>query len=135
MNKKSWPFGVLAVSLLVVLFLTGCSLGKREIAYQDGSFNGASSQGNIQVTLTVQDSKITNVRIDEFDDAGNKKDIETYQVCVPDGTAPLLAEAHPTLAQRIIDKNDWDVDVFSGATASSTGIKEAAKQALETAQK
>ncbi|HHY10262.1 MAG TPA: FMN-binding protein [Firmicutes bacterium] len=123
------------LALAAAVFLAGCSFGKKEVAYQDGTFSGVSDNKNIEVAVTVKDNKITAVDIVEFDDAGNQKDINVYQICVEGGTAPLLAEAHPTLAKRIIDKNSWDVDVFSGATSSSNSIREAAKAALQTAQK
>jgi len=138
MRNKIWAVLLLTVSIALVVLMVGCASSapvEEKKAYGDGDFKGVSEDGTVEVSLTIGDGKIESVQIVEFDKEGNQKDIETYLVCVGDDRVPLLSEAHPTLAKRIIEQNTWDIDIFTGATGSSNKIREAAKKALEAAKK
>ena len=66
----------------------------------------------IQVEVTVAAGRITKVNVTHTD------------------TPEIADEAVPVVAQRIIDKQTYAVDVYSGATFTSDGIKEAVKAAI-----
>ena len=89
-----------------------------EGAYKDGTYTGSAQGfgGDIKVKVTVSGQKITVIDITE---------------------ASGEDEAYLSMAKDIIstmlDKQTADVDTVSGATYSSTGIKNAVTQALEGA--
>lgn len=86
--------------------------------YKDGSYDGSAKGfgGNIDVMVTVSDGKITGVDIV----SANGED------------GAYLSEAE-NIIDYIIQNNSADVDTISGATFSSTGIKNAVNKALEKA--
>ena len=88
--------------------------------YKDGTYTGSAQGfgGDIKVKVTVSGQKISAIDITE---------------------ASGEDEAYLSMAKDIIntmlDKQNADVDTVSGATYSSTGIKNAVTQALEGAAK
>ena len=88
-------------------------------SYKDGSYEGTATGfgGDITVKVTVDGGKITAVDI-----VSAEKE---------DGAYLTMAE---DIIPKIIDEQTSEVDTISGATFSSTGIKNATAQALESAQ-
>lgn len=88
-------------------------------SYKDGSYEGTATGfgGYITVKVTVDGGKITAVDI-----VSAEKE---------DGAYLTMAE---DIIPKIIDAQTSEVDTISGATFSSTGIKNATAQALESAQ-
>ena len=88
-------------------------------SYKDGSYEGTATGfgGDITVKVTVDGGKITAVDI-----ISAEKE---------DGAYLTMAE---DIIPKIIDAQTAEVDTISGATFSSTGIKNATAQALESAQ-
>lgn len=88
--------------------------------YVDGTYTGSAKGfgGPIDVEVTVEGGKIT------------KLDIVSAE---KEDTAYL--DAAKDIINRIIENQSTDVDTVSGATFSSTGIKNATTQALEGATK
>lgn len=88
--------------------------------YADGSYRGEGKGfgGKIEVELTILNGKITDVNILSADNE--------------DGAYLNMAKKITT---DIINEQSADVDTISGATFSSTGIRQAAGQALEKAEK
>ena len=88
-------------------------------SYKDGSYEGTATGfgGDITVEVTVDGGKITAVDI-----VSAEKE---------DGAYLTMAE---DIIPKIIDAQTSEVDTISGATFSSTGIKNATAQALESAQ-
>lgn len=89
-------------------------------AYMDGVWKGTAQGfgGDIQVEVTVEGGSIT--------------DISIVSAEKEDGAYLSMAE---DIIPKIIDAQSADVDTISGATFSSTGIKNAVTQALEEAAK
>lgn len=89
-------------------------------AYTDGVWEGTAQGfgGDIQVKVTVEGGSIT--------------DISIVSAEKEDGAYLSMAE---DIIPKIIDAQSADVDTISGATFSSTGIKNAVTQALEEAAK
>ena len=83
--------------------------------YKDGTYTGEADGfgGTVAVEVTVKDGKI---------EAAEKED----------GAYLAMAE---DIIPKIIEAQSAEVDTISGATFSSTGIKNASEQALEQAVK
>ena len=105
------------LSLLLCLALM---LGAASAFAASGSFTGEgegfSSEEMIKVTITLEDGKITDVKVDSHAES--------------DGIADPALEQIPA---AIVEKNSADVDVAAGATWTSKGIIAAVKDALEKA--
>lgn len=89
------------------------------VSYNDGTYEGTADGfgGPITVSVVVKDGKITSVDVTEAD-----------------GEDPAYYEsAVKAVPDAIVEAQSADVDTVSGATFSSTGIREAARQALEQA--
>lgn len=89
-----------------------------EGSYKDGTYTGEAEGfgGTVAVEVTVKKQKITAVDITSAEGE--------------DGSYLSMAE---DIIPKILDAQSAEVDTISGATFSSTGIKNAAKQALEKA--
>ena len=97
----------------------GASAGQAE-TYKDGNYTGSSQGfgGEIKVKVTVSGKKSSAIDITEA-----SGEDEAYLSMAKD------------IVKTILDKQTTDVDTISGATYSSTGIKNAVGQALEGAAK
>ena len=97
------------ISVLCLLTLTGCAKSSEQTVSATAKGYG----GDITVTLTVKDSKITDVKI------------------VGDGeTKDVGSKAVEQMPEQIMSAQTYDVDGVSGATISSTSIKKATKEAM-----
>ncbi len=131
------------VGILVLALLAGCGNGEptttngddpppvETFTYNDGVFEAVSddSRGFAWVKLFVVRDEIVDIEIVEHDNMGEAKDYDVYG---GDRFTELQA-AHEALAARIVAQNTWDVDVFTGATSTSTKVMEAAQRALDKA--
>lgn len=92
--------------------------GKETGAYADGTWEGQADGfgGIIKVSVLVED--------------GNIKEIKILSADGEDGAYLKMAQE---ITGDIIEEQSTDVDVVSGATFSSNGIKNAVKQALDKA--
>lgn len=100
------------ISVLCLLTLTGCAKSNEQTVSATAKGYG----GDITVTLTVKDSKITDVKI------------------VGDGeTKDVGSKAVEQMPEQILSAQTYDVDGVSGATISSTSIKKATKEAMTAA--
>ena len=86
--------------------------------YVPGSYEGSGQGfgGEVTVRVTVTEREITDVEI--LSHAGEDAAYFSY-------AAQLIPD--------ILEEQTWDVDVVSGATFSSNGIKDAARSAVEAA--
>lgn len=88
-------------------------------SYQDGVYAGEAEGfgGPISLEVTVEEGKITAIEI-----LSAEKEDGAYFAMAQD------------IIPDIIEKQSADVDTISGATFSSTGIRDAVRQALEKAE-
>lgn len=88
-------------------------------SYKDGTYEGTATGfgGDITVKVTVDSGKITAVDI-----LSAEKEDGAYLTMAQD------------IIPEILEQQTSDVDTISGATFSSTGIKNATAQALESAK-
>lgn len=89
-----------------------------EVAYKDGTYTGEAQGfgGPVDVEVIIENGKIPEINITSAEKE--------------DGAYLSMAE---DIIPKIIEAQSADVDTISGATFSSTGIKEAVTQALEEA--
>ena len=87
-------------------------------SYKDGTYTGEAVGGTVKVEVIVKKQKIKEVNIVSADGV--------------DGSYLTMAK---DIIPKILDAQSAEVDTISGATFSSTGIKNATKQALEKAVK
>ena len=100
------------ISVLCLLTLTGCAKSNEQTVSATAKGYG----GDITVTLTVKDDKITDVKI------------------LGDGeTKDVGSKAVEQMPEQILSAQTYDVDGVSGATISSTSIKKATKEAMTAA--
>lgn len=87
--------------------------------YKDGKFSGSAYgyDGNIYVTITIKDDKITNIEA-----TSDESDRWYFESCVQNVTSQIIAS------------QSTSVDATSGATYSSEGIMAAVEQALNSAK-
>lgn len=98
--------------------------------YFDGTFQGSSGQtedGYQMAWVTIEDDKITSVILNQVTPEGQFRDWLTY----PNTT---VLEAKDAMEKAFVEKGDPVVDVFAGATKSSTGWIEAVNDALTKAK-
>ena len=88
--------------------------------YKDGTYTGEADGfgGTIQVEVKIEKNKIAEINV-----VSAEKEDGAYLSMAKD------------IIPKIIDAQSADIDTISGATFSSTGIKNATKQALEKAVK
>lgn len=107
---------MLLLVIVAMFAFTACS--SKEI-YNAGTYEGEGQGhgGAIVVSVTVTESKIESVVIDEFNDS------------------EFAVEPANKLVSNIIKENSAEVDVIAGATATSKGVLDAVKAALSGATK
>ena len=90
-----------------------------DAVYKDGSYAGVGKgrNGDINVTVTVKDSKISEVKIDSHQE-----------------TAGIADPAIEKIPEIIVKANGTEIDAVSGATMTSQGILSAVNNALESAK-
>nr|WP_246579184.1 FMN-binding protein [Alkaliphilus flagellatus] len=91
-----------------------------EIEFVDGVYEGAAEgfHGDVKVKVEVKDGKLAKVEILEQSETEGIGDVALEE-----------------LANAMVEKQTVEVDDVSGATFSSTGIKEAVKSALKSTSK
>ncbi|KNF08346.1 FMN-binding domain-containing protein [Gottschalkia purinilytica] len=92
------------------------SVGSSEKSYKDGEYTGEAKgfKSTIKVKVNVKDSKISDVKVISHDD-----------------TPSYANKPVEEIPKLIVDKQSTNVDVVSGATITSNGIKDAVNNALK----
>ena len=117
----------LALLLLTGLLLTGCGqaeavtlpeVTRSDAVYASGTYEGTGNgfSGPVTVSVTVEDGAVAAITVTDHNDGhiGNK--------------------AYERLIPQMIAANSHRVDAISGATGTSTGLKEAVRNALIQAE-
>lgn len=130
MKKKITPAWRLRAAFLVLTVILGSWLAvraagnaaaraNREGGYTPGVYTASASGfgGMVDVTVTI----------------GDKGGITDVAVSGPDETPDVGGAAIPTLVSQILQRQSADVDVVSGATYTSSAVREAAAAALAQA--
>jgi fumarate reductase flavoprotein subunit len=100
--------------VLAALLLAACATqGKAKGATGTASASADGFGGEITVTVTMENGIITNVEAEG-----------------PDETQGIGSRAVMMLPARMVEKNTVEVDALSGASISSQGLIDAAREAL-----
>ena len=102
---------IVALLLVLMVFMAGFSALAETFTAEAPGFGGS-----ISVSVAVEDGMITGVDI-----AGDQE------------TPAIGIAAFETLAQRILDAQNADIDDVAGATVTSAGVKTAASEAIAEA--
>ena len=99
---------------------TASEAAEAEGQYVDGRYDGEADGfgGTIAVEVTVEGGQITDLAITSAD-----------------GEDSVYLSNAEAIIPKIIEAQSADVDTISGATFSSTGIRNAAQEAIEKAEK
>ena len=104
---------LLSLVCVFAMLLTTAGCGASEKKF---TATGKGYGGDMTVTITVKDDKITKVDI-----VGDKE------------TQGIGSNAVEQMPEKIVAANSYDVDVVSGATITSTAIKKLTKEAMTEA--
>ena len=100
--------------------------------YNNGTFfasSNATARGYMTAEVTIENDKITAVTLVGYGNLATEKD-ETYGAAAGyTGYHEMKAE----LPKAFVEKNTWDVDIYTGATSSSNQSKQAVQRAMEKA--
>ena len=99
--------------------LKGADAKNTDGGWKDGTYEGEGQGfgGKVVVEVTIENGEITCIEVKEA-----QKEDSAYLEMAKD------------IIEDIVDAQSADVDTISGATFSSTGIREAVTQALEKAE-
>ncbi len=133
------------VAILTLSLAVGCAPKTEQAAntdttsaYKDGTYTAkgtADERGWVpEITVTVKDGKITEVKYDEA--AGMKKSQDTaYHKNFMDKSNVDLVAAYAAIQNSLVATQDASkVDAFTGATSSSNNFKALAAEALKNAK-
>lgn len=115
--KKTKTFIVSMILIAAASISLGC---EQSSSYIDGTYEGSSDSGmhaGLKVSVVVTEGKISEVTVVEHSET--------------DGIGTVAIEP---VAEAIVETQSTDVDSVSGATKTSTAIKEAVDAALAQAQ-
>ena len=115
-NETSAPATTTAAPTTTVAETTTAAETKApQTGIADGTYEGEGTGkgGTIKVELTIKNSEIADIVVVEHQET------------------PGYADAMDSLRQTMIDTNQIDVDMVSGATLSSTGFLQAVANAFE----
>ncbi len=118
---------VLTLALAVVLGMGMVAVADGHL--EDGEYVGysqANERGYVEAHVTIEDEAIVAVDLIEYNDVGEAKG-EDYGW-------DEFHEAMEELPQRFIDANDYEVDIYTGATSTSEKAMEAVEMALLKAE-
>ena len=127
MKTKRKVIYLLIAGFALILSATGC--GPK--IYNDGVYKGISpsdDKGFAVAEVTIENDKITDIKLAEFTSMATERDLDSYE-----WEAAKLANEE--LPERIIESQDVNVDVYTGATVSSNKYMNAVSFALEKAKK
>jgi len=116
---KKFP---LVLTLVLILSLSVIA----QAAYIDGTYEAWSDAGarsTQSAKVFIEDGKIAGVILREFTDRYVEKDFSTYPW-------PQTGDAARALSAQAVANQSADVDIFTGATGSSTGWIQAMERAL-----
>lgn len=85
-----------------------------------------------QLELTIASGKISDVKYDEVKNDGTfKSKDEAYKKSMEEQAKTYPEKAYSELKQRLISKQTSNIDIVTGATASSTNFKTLVKYVLD----
>mgnify|MGYP000106122714 CR=1 FL=1 len=105
---------------------------------RDGTYDGTGDEwehGNEDATVVILDGVIKSIVLRRLDTDGNEVDYNSFAGQDVDGMVyPNLKEYRFDLAEAMLEKQTYKVNVISGATISSENWKLAVERALNKAK-
>lgn len=109
---------IFVVTLSLLLGIMGCSGSTDTVNFKDGVYTGTGTGygGEMEVQVTVSGGRITEIEILREQE-----------------TPGISDDAKVKIPERIISDQTTDIEMVTGATATSRGIRDAVQDALEGA--
>jgi uncharacterized protein with FMN-binding domain len=103
--------------------------------YKDGTYTEEGDKwkyGNENATIIINSGRIAGITLRRLDANGKEIRYEEWNGKNVNGSAkPNLNKFRVDLAQRMLEKQTYDVEIISGATISSNNWKRAVQRAIE----
>lgn len=112
--------GLFVLSIVVIMVMVaGCGGQSDTAEFKDGTYTGIAQGygGEIEVQVTVQGGRI-----------------ETIEILRDEDTPGISDNAKEQTKARIIENQSTDIELVTGATATSRGVRDATQEALEGAR-
>lgn len=123
------------LGLVLIISLSACSSEK---SYKDGKYTAQGDKwdyGYEEAYVTVKDNEIKEIILKRLDNKGEEVDYEKWTGKNIDGKIwPNLKQYRVDLANKMIEKQSYEVDSISGATITCDNWKLAVKRALKDAK-
>lgn len=110
-----------AVTLCILgILVAGCAMRAPASKYKDGTYTAEAQgqNGPVKVSVEIKSDRISAVKVVEHKETPGISDVAIERV-----------------PRAIVEKQSTEVDAVSGATVTSKAIIEAAKKAIQQAQK
>ncbi|MDF2671980.1 MAG: hypothetical protein K0R09_245 [Clostridiales bacterium] len=144
MNKLIW-----AIYILIFLSITSCDLvfeqqkpgdeQNNKVNYRDGTYTEEGDKwkyGNENATVIISNGRISGITLRRLDNIGKEVNYEEWVGEKVNGyIMPNLNKYRLDLAQKMLEKQTYDVAAISGATISSENWKRAVHKALDKASR
>lgn len=127
----------LVITILLMVVVAGCTQGKA--GYKDGTYDGKADKweyGAEDATVVIEKNQIKSITLRRLTTEGAEVNYDDWAGQTKDGkTYPNLKQYRVDMAQKMLDKQTYDVDTITGATTSTKNWKISVQRALEKAKK
>ncbi|WP_297634361.1 FMN-binding protein [uncultured Clostridium sp.] len=107
-------------------------------AITDGTYEAetkADDEGKgARVALTVKEGKITEAKYNEFTKDGDKRNDEKYNKMMEEKVKTSPEKFEPEFEKQVVEKQNAEIDVVTGATNSTAQAKQLFEAALANAK-
>lgn len=126
---------IIVLGLVLIIVLSSC--GSKDNSYNDGKYTAQGDKweyGYEEADVTIVNSKIKGINLKRLDSKGEEVDYEKWTGKKINGQVwPNLKQYRVDLADKMIEKQSYEVDSISGATISCDNWKTAVERALKKA--
>jgi uncharacterized protein with FMN-binding domain len=109
------------------------------VTYKDGTYTGEGDKrqyGYENATVVITNGKIETITLRRLENDGKEVNYDDWTGKEVNGKVrPNLKKYRTDLADQMVEKQTYNVDIISGATDSSKGWQLAVQRALEKAKK
>lgn len=106
--------------------------------YTDGTYEVETKPddrgGKINASVKFADGKIVEVKYNESNDKGNKRDDEEYNTKMKEASGVGPAEFEVKFEEAVMEKQSAEIDSVTGATSSSANAKLVFQTAIDNAK-
>lgn len=110
-----------------------------ESEYKDGTYEVETKEadkngGKARVSVEFKDGKIIEVKYNEFNDKGDKRDNKEYNDMMKEKAGISPSEYEVKIEEAVMEKQSAQFDAITGATSSSSKAKTLIDEAISNAK-